>query len=84
MTKLTSDFFRVVDATPLVPREEGPAFATGDAFRVDELNGFFRLSYLSGEHYGREKTLEISQAEAHDLRDGATTLDFVLIAHEAS
>ena len=80
------DPFDIVPARPLHARpDRDPAsFARGDDWTVEMDGDVFLLNYLSGEHGGGERAIAISDAEARALRDGHTSLDSVLIAHNAS
>lgn len=80
MSEFKSDWFELGEPTTVGGGDASPAFARGDGYNVTEQGGTFTLSYLSGELAGRGKDVRITSAQATALRDGAMTLDAVLIA----
>ena len=58
--------------------------ARGDSWSVRKRGDGYALDYLSGEHVGREKSVEITEAEAQGLAAREITVDAVPIAHGVS
>lgn len=80
-----SPYFRIVDAAPISAAESEPGeIARGDGWSVVMSGDVPMLRYHSGEHGGGMRRIAIRAEEVDALRNGETTLDEVLIAHNAS
>ena len=79
-----SEFFTLGPLTqPGPPVPDPDEVARGDAWSVRLAGGRHVLEYWSGELADHLRSLDISEDETAQLRDGTIDIDAVLLAHGA-
>lgn len=79
-----SEPFKLVPGVYPPPSEPDPdEVLRGDWWSVLFQDGQYILDYISGELAGRVKQLVISKEEYERIKSGATSVESVLLAHDA-
>ncbi len=78
-------YFKIVPSEPFMGRgKDASEILSGDFWSVRFRDDCYILDYISGEHAGRAKSLEISTSEFELLRDGKLSIDHILARHHTN